>query len=173
MKTFNIKLFVLTLTTLFAGITASAQVSKAEIIATGLTCSMCSNAINKQLEAMPIVDHITTDLNTNTFSVFFKPEAAVQPNTLKDAVEKAGFFVGSMVLTVKVDSDKISETGFNLDNNSYIVLDKKGTEAGEAKFRVLDKGFVTQKEFKKLSKTHSKTASYKEGAKNNYHVQAI
>jgi copper chaperone CopZ len=46
-----------------------AQISKAEIIATGLTCSMCSNAINKQLKTLPEVVTVETDLNTNTFTV--------------------------------------------------------------------------------------------------------
>jgi hypothetical protein len=46
------------------------QISKAEIRAMGLTCSMCSNAINKSLQALPNVTKVTTDLNTNTFTVF-------------------------------------------------------------------------------------------------------
>ncbi|MFN6071294.1 MAG: heavy-metal-associated domain-containing protein, partial [Bacteroidota bacterium] len=50
-----------------------AQVKKAEIIATGLTCSMCSNAIYKQLNTIVGVDSVLTDLNTNTFTVFLKP----------------------------------------------------------------------------------------------------
>lgn len=169
MKTNYIKSFAIALVTLFTGLTASAQITKAEIMATGLTCSMCSNAINKQLEALPIVDHITTDLNTNTFAVFFKPEATIQPNTLKEAVEKAGFFVGSMVLTLQLDTKDISTTGFTLNNNVYSVLDKKTIKTGETKYRLIDKGFVTQKEYKKLSKANG----LQEKTKNTYHVQAI
>lgn len=169
MKTNYIKSFAIALVTLFTGLTASAQITKAEIVATGLTCSMCSNAINKQLEALPIVDHITTDLNTNTFAIFFKPEATVQPNTLKEAVEKAGFFVGSMVLTLQLDDKDISTTGFTLNNNVYTTLDKKTIKAGEVKYRLVDKGFVTQKEYKKLSKAKG----LQEKTKNTYHVQAI
>lgn len=70
---------------------SSAQITKAEIIATGLTCSMCSNAINKQLKSLSEVDSVATDLNTNTFTVFFKNNNTVQPRTLKESVEKAGF----------------------------------------------------------------------------------
>ena len=53
-------------------ISGNAQIVKAEIRATGLTCSMCSNAINKQLKALPEVSNVETDLNTNTFTVTFK-----------------------------------------------------------------------------------------------------
>ena len=43
---------------------SNAQIIKAEIRATGLTCSMCSNAINKQLKSMLEVANVETDLNT-------------------------------------------------------------------------------------------------------------
>lgn len=173
MKIFNIKSIALTLSAILFSIVSQAQISKAEIIATGLTCSMCSNAINKQLEAMPVVDTITTDLNTNTFSVFFKPDTTVEPSALKEAVEKAGFFVGSLVLTLDVNSDQYTDSGFNLGKDTYTILDKEQPSTPQTKYRVIDKGFVTQREFKKLSKTHSKVTGYKTGVKNNYHLQAI
>jgi hypothetical protein len=44
---------------LLCGFTSLAQMQKAEIKATGLTCSMCSNAINKQLKAMSGVTTVT------------------------------------------------------------------------------------------------------------------
>jgi copper chaperone CopZ len=64
-----------------------AQISKAEI-ATGLTCSMCSNAINKQLKTLPEVVTVETDLNTNTFTVTLK-EGDLSPKVFKEKV--AGF----------------------------------------------------------------------------------
>ncbi len=76
------------------------QISKAEIRATGLTCSMCSNAINKQLKKMTEVDSVATDLNTNTFVVYLKKENALSPMVFKESVEKAGFFVGSLEVTM-------------------------------------------------------------------------
>lgn len=174
MKTTSIKLFAATLIGLTITATASAQVKKAEIIATGLTCSMCSNAINKQLEAMGAVDNIETDLNTNTFIVNFKDNSFVEPVILKDAVEKAGFFVGSLVLTMDIDQDMItSEDSFVMQQNTFTLLDKNSVQAGETKYKVIDKGFVTQKEYKKLAKANTKNASYAANAKQVYHVQTI
>ena len=77
-----------------------AQVKKAEIIATGLTCSMCSNAIYKQLNTIVGVDSVLTDLNTNTFTVFLKPDNKYAPSLFKENIEKAGFFIGSLIVTV-------------------------------------------------------------------------
>jgi copper chaperone CopZ len=67
-----------------------AQISKAEIIATGLTCSMCSNAINKQLKTLPEVVTVETDLNTNTFTVTLKEGNDLSQKYLRKS-GKAGF----------------------------------------------------------------------------------
>lgn len=174
MKTTYIKLFAATIIGLSIHATANAQVKKAEIIATGLTCSMCSNAINKQLEAMGAVDNIETDLNTNTFIVRFKDNSFVEPVILKDAVEKAGFFVGSLVLTMDIDQSMItSQDSFEMQQNTFTLLDKNTIQAGETKYKVIDKGFVTQKEYKKLAKANAKNASYAANAKQVYHIQTI
>lgn len=174
MKTSYIKLlstilFALTLTS-----AANAQVKKAEIIATGLTCSMCSNAINKQLESMESVQSVETDLNTNTFIVNLKPDSFVEPTALRSAVEKAGFFVGSLVLTVDVDKDMITQpNSFVMEQNTFSLVDQNNIEPGQTKYKIVDKGYVTQKEYKKLAKANAKNQSYMANAKQTYHVQTI
>src|SRR5690606_24963991 len=67
MKILNIKLLAVAMITLWTSVGAFAQIKQVDIQATGLTCSMCSNAINKQLLSLPEVAEVTTDLNTNTF----------------------------------------------------------------------------------------------------------
>lgn len=175
MKTLNIKFLATALFVLAAGVKSFAQISKAEIIATGLTCSMCSNAINKQLKSMSQVDSISTDLNTNTFTVYFKENTLLQPKVLKTAVEKAGFFVGSMVLTMKLDPQKIeNNTTFKIEDGSFILMEATGQIPDKgAQYKILDKGFVTQKEYKKLAKSYSKHPSYTKEDENDYHLKAI
>ena len=53
MKKINKVYLVIVSIVLMFSIKSNAQIVKAEIRATGLTCSMCSNAINKQLKALP------------------------------------------------------------------------------------------------------------------------
>ncbi|MFW0739624.1 heavy-metal-associated domain-containing protein [Flavobacterium sp. T12S277] len=173
MKTLYIKFIALTF--LLAGVKSYSQITKAEIMATGLTCSMCSNAINKQLKSFTEVDSIGTDLNTNTFTVYFKKDNSLEPKVLKKAVEKAGFFVGSMVLTAKFHVDKIEDnTTLKVDDATYTFIDiKKPVEHAEAKYRVLDKGFVTQKEYKKLLKSYSKYPDYATENENDYYLKAL
>lgn len=153
----------------------NAQISKAEIIATGLTCSMCSNAIIKQLSAMSEVDSVTTDLNTNTFVVYLKKNNVLQPKLLKQRVEKAGFFIGSLVLTMSFDNLKIDNNSIvKKGDNTLVFVDTKAKVlSGETKVKVLDKGYITQKEHKKMMKSFSKLPSYAFENEDDYHLKAL
>jgi copper chaperone CopZ len=151
------------------------QIQKAEIVATGLTCSMCSNAINKQLKSIEGVDKVETDLNTNTFTVILKPDHAITPATLKNSVEKAGFFVGSMVITVSLnqivpkDNATVQTQGATL-----VFVDSKEKDLqGETRLKIQDKGYVTQKEYKKLQKSYSKYPTYGVENEDDFHVKVI
>lgn len=175
MKILNKRSIVITLLLMVVNLTTYAQISKAEIIATGLTCSMCSNAINKQLKSLKEVDSVSTDLNTNTFTVFLKKENLLKPRVLKESVEKAGFFVGSMVLSVAFDKVDVKENQVvKAGEISYVVVDTKPrTLSGETKVQVLDKGFVTQKVYKKLVKSMSKISTYAIDNEDDYHIKAL
>jgi copper chaperone CopZ len=152
---------------LLCGFTSLAQMQKAEIKATGLTCSMCSNAINKQLKAMSGVNTVTTDLNTNSFFVAFENNNTITPKMLKDAVEKAGFFIGSLELTLSVTDLKKKES-------SYVLLDEfVSNNTVDTKVKVYDKGYVTQKEFKKMQKEFSKIATYALDNEEDYHIKRV
>lgn len=154
---------------------ANAQITKAELVATGLTCSMCSNAINKQFKAMSEVESVTTDLNSNTFTINLKKGNTLTPKSFKDKVEKAGFFIGSLVLTMPFNNIKAADNiAYNNSNVSYIFLDTKAqTLQGDVKVKVLDKGFVTQKEHKRLTKSYSKYPSYAANTDRNFHLKIL
>ncbi|MCL6462183.1 Copper chaperone CopZ [Flavobacterium micromati] len=164
MKTLYKKsVLIVILITLFT--TASnAQISKAEIRATGLTCSMCSNAINKQLKSMPEVKNVDIDLNTNTFVVSLSENNSLKPSVFKEKVENAGFFIGSLVLTT--NSKTIKES-------SYIIVNGKENNSKEVQIQILDKGYVTDKEFKKLSKSYKNSLTYNNSNENDFHIQIL
>ena len=164
MKKTNIIYVLLVSIVLLARMNANAQISKAEIMATGLTCSMCSNAINKQLKSLPEVVNVETDLNTNTFTVTIKEGNTLSPKIFKDKVEKAGFFIGSLVLTTK------SET---IKRNSYVVVNNASNTNTEVQFQILDKGYVTEKEFKKLSKSFKNVETYALNSEDDFHIKII
>ncbi|MFE3866825.1 heavy-metal-associated domain-containing protein [Flavobacterium sp. LS2P90] len=164
MKNIHLKFIIVACLVLITSIKSFAQISKAEIIATGLTCSMCSNAINKQLKTLPEVVNVETDLNTNTFTVTLKEGNNLSPKVFKEKVEKAGFFVGSLVVTSKPET---------ITKSSYILVNDKLSNASEIQFKILDKGFVTEKEFKKLSKTYKNVETYASNNEDDFHIKLI
>lgn len=164
MKKINKAYIVIASIILMFSLKSNAQIIKAEIRATGLTCSMCSNAINKQLKSMPEVAYVETDLNTNTFTVTLNEGNNLSPKSFKDKVENAGFFIGSLIITAK------SET---IANGSYILMDSNSNKSGDIKFQVLDKGYVTEKEFKKLSKSNKDVATYSDNNEEDFHIKIV
>ncbi|MBL1410455.1 heavy-metal-associated domain-containing protein [Sphingobacterium faecale] len=171
MKTITIQSLIAACFLLMTSVGGYAQISKVDIMATGLTCSMCSNAINKQLKSLSQISNVATDLNTNTFTISFNDHQMVNPKVLKDAVEKAGFFVGSMILTLDPKELAVEHDKTSIGDASYVFMDQKKTKSTQ--YRVVDKGFVTQKEYKKLSKAYAKHESYSSDNDEVYHIVAL
>lgn len=131
----------------------NAQFSKASLQATGLTCAMCSNAINKALQKVPFVESVRSDIKNSSFSIVFKEGQDIDIDALKKAVEDAGFSVGSLKLTgnfseLKVEKDKHIKIG----NENFHFLNGEGQSVnGEQVITVVDKNFITEKQFKKIA----------------------
>lgn len=174
MKNINLKSVLIAVFVLIASTKSYSQISKAEIIATGLTCSMCSNAINKQLKSMADVTSVATDLNTNTFTVTLKENNTLTPNILKESIEKTGFFIGSMVLTIDVGNVQISENQkVEKQSGTYVFVNNSAKAvSGPIKVQVLNDGFVTKKEFKKSAKLQAKYAEAT-AKENTYLIKSI
>lgn len=153
----------------------SAQINKAEIVATGLTCSMCSNAIYKQLQKIPSTEKVETNLNTNTFTVYLKKGNQTKPLELKENIEKAGFFVGSMIVYLPSESLKSkSETTLGQTKTSFVFLEGNAKiDKGQTKVKIIDKGYLTAKEFKKQSKVYAKKTNLSNSSADVYHVKSV
>ena len=160
---------------LLASSMANAQITKAELTATGLTCSMCSKATYKQLTSLPEVEKVETDLNKTTFILHFKNGSAVNPGDLKKKVEAAGFSVGELVIVFNINNQKAeNNTSFTQDNITYTFMDTKpGVLTGEVKVKILDKGFVVEKEYKKLLKLTKQYPGYAKANNNSYHIKTL
>ena len=92
------KKIVISLFFAFGMFVAQAQFSSATLQASGLTCAICTKAINKSLEALPFVGSVDADIKSSAFNIRFKPDAAVDIDRLKNAVEEAGFTVAKLRL---------------------------------------------------------------------------
>jgi copper chaperone CopZ len=148
-----------------------AQVRSATIQASGLTCSMCSNSIFKALKTLSFVDKVDANIKTSSFEISFDPGADIDLDKLKAKVEDAGFFVANFTLTYNFDELAISnDKHIDVGNRVFHFLNvKEAVLSGDKKIRLLDKGFVPAKEFKKNS-TLTKMACYKTGEENGKRI---
>jgi len=160
---------------LLGSLITNAQITKAELTATGLTCSMCSKATYKQLTSIPEVEKVETDLNKTTFVIHFKNGSTINPADLKKKVEAAGFSVGELVLYFNINDQKAeNNTSFTQDNITYTFMDTKpGVLTGVVKVKVLDKGFVVEKEYKKFLKMAKQYPTYAKVTNNSYHIKTL
>ena len=134
-------------------LSSQAQFTKANLQATGLTCAMCSNAINKALMEVPFVESVKSDIKNSAFNIVFKQGQEVKIDELRKAVEDAGFSVGSLKMTgsfndLKIENDKhvaIGKDVFHFLNVNDQLL------TGEKTITIVDKNFLTNKQFKKIS----------------------
>lgn len=149
--------YLLAVALILLGTSLRAQFVKAELQASGLTCSMCSFATQKQLKTLDFIDSIGTDLNHTIFILYFNPTKAVSLDLIKKRVEDAGFSVASLKVTFHFNNLAVeNDYHFNYEGNLYHFLNAKPeTLNGNMLFKVVDKGFVPDKEYKKYLKSSS------------------
>lgn len=143
------KLFILL--GLVAPLLAAAQVSKVNLQASGLTCSMCTNAIHKSLKGLDFVSDIQVNIKNSTFELGFKPDKAVDFDKIKAAVEDAGFSVSKFYAVVNFSkAQATNDAHLAAGGHTFHFLNIKSTVLeGNKTVRLLDKGFVSSKEYKK------------------------
>ena len=129
----------------------NAQVTKVSMQASGLTCSMCSNAINKSVKTLEFVENVRANIKTSTFEITFKSNADVDFEELKKRVEDAGFFVSQFVATFRFNNVQVKENEpvKIADKTLRFINVKDQALNGDKAIRILNKGFVSSKEYKK------------------------
>ncbi len=135
---------------LFMAVSLNAQFTGARLQATGLTCAMCSNAINKALEKLPFVQTVRSDIRNSAFNIQFRKDSDVDPDEIKKAVENAGFAIGKLSITGNFDNVSVkNDEHIRIGNKNYHFLNITGQVLdGERTITLADKDFVTDKEFK-------------------------
>ncbi|MEI2738190.1 MAG: heavy metal-associated domain-containing protein [Chitinophagaceae bacterium] len=146
---------------------AQAQFTKATLQATGLTCAMCSNAINKALQKVPFVESVQSDIKNSAFNLVFRADSTVNIDALRNAVEDAGFFIGGLKLKGDLTGvNVVTDTPVKLEDGIFIFLNTESQVlSGEKTVTVVDKGFMTAKEFKKKGASVKDTNASVDGKK--------
>ena len=134
-------------------ISGYSQFSRATLQASGLTCSMCSKAVKVALEKVPFVQEVKVNIKSQEYIIAFKQNNNADFDALKKAVEDAGFSVASLKVTgnfsnVSIQKDKHLE----LDGkNFHFISSSDKVLNGEQTLTIVDKDFLSAKDFKKYS----------------------
>ncbi len=149
------KKIFLAITIVMAAISAEAQFTSASLQASGLTCSMCSKAVKVALEEVAFVEKVQVDIKSQRYNLTFKNGAPVEIDALNKAVVDAGFSVASLNVTGNLDNVRAEKDGHvSIGGQAFHFLNGKGQVLSGAKtFTVVDKGFLSAKEFKKYTGT--------------------
>ncbi|HEY0041639.1 MAG TPA: heavy-metal-associated domain-containing protein [Flavisolibacter sp.] len=144
------KIFLLVAITISTIVTA--QVSKVSLQASGLTCSICSNAINQALKTLDFVDKVDADIKNYTFEISFEDANPVDFDKIRKKVEDAGFSVSAFVAAIYFDGVQLKENepvqvG---DQSLFFVNGKNQLLSGVQNVKVLDQGFVPSKQSKSI-----------------------
>ena len=153
----------------FVTVALQAQFSKATLQASGLTCAMCSKAVKVALENVSFVQEVKVNIKSQEYMITFKDNNNADFDALKKAVDDAGFSVASLKVTgnfsdVTVQKDKHLE----LDGKNFHFISSSSDKVlnGEQTFTIVDKDFLSAKEYKKYS-TATKMECIKTGKAGN------
>jgi len=153
---------------------SQAQITKATIQASGLTCAMCSKAVYTALSAVPFVEKVKANIEESTYDLTFKPGSNVDFDVLGKAVVNAGFSVSMLKVNTHFHATKLqNDVHITLDNQPFHFINvTPQTVDGERTVTLVDKNFVSVKDYKKYGKLTSMKC-YESGVmdgKRIYHV---
>ena len=127
------------------------QIRSAKLQASGLTCAMCARAVYKNLESLPFIKTIGTDLNGSSFLLEFN-EGKVDLGQIRKKVEDAGFSVAALEIQAHMNVSEIApDAHVEIGGDTYHFLtNTRQSVSSDQKLSIVDKGFVSAKEVKKM-----------------------
>lgn len=155
LKTIGMKAMLLACLIGFFGISTRAQVTRVSLQASGLTCSMCSKAVQNALQKVSFVDKVQVDIKNQQYNLSFRDSAAIDFDALVKAVEDAGFSVASFQVTANLSDLRLQkDEHVRIGSQYFHFLNASGQELnGPATFTVVDKSYTKNyKKFSSLSK---------------------
>jgi copper chaperone CopZ len=144
---------LLSLLIMLLGLSSEAQITKVSLQASGLTCSMCSKAVKNALEEVSFVEKVQVNIKNQQYNLSFKESSKIDLDALNKAVQDAGFSVASLKVTASVNDVELKKDEHIKIGDQYFHFLNAGAQtlSGSVSFSVVDKGFVTAKEFKKYA----------------------
>lgn len=96
---------------------------------TGMTCSHCTNTIEKALKELPFVDpeSVEVSLDEELASMqFINPDKSITKDKIKDTIEDLGYDVGQVIFSYDLKQDDYSEGTVSNDSAQTAVFSLSG-----------------------------------------------
>jgi copper chaperone CopZ len=144
---------LLTAIVMMMTISSHAQISKATLTASGLTCSMCSKAIYQALQKVKMIESIKANIKESSYNINFTKDAVIDFDNIRKAVEDAGFSVAKLQITLNFDNVAIKNDAHVLIDglNLHFLHVQPQTLNGKQELILVDKNFESTKEYKKYA----------------------
>lgn len=165
---------ILTILAVLFVLNSQGQIKNANLQASGLTCAMCSKAVYKALSDVAFVEKVKADIENSSYDIIFKTDSKVDFDALSKAVVNAGFSVAKLKVTTTFKDVKVqNDAHVTMSDQSFHFLNvTPQTLTGTKTVTLVDKNFVSSKDYKKYSKLTS-IQCYESGMMNGqrvYHV---
>jgi hypothetical protein len=86
---------------LMVALPATAQVEKAAIRTTGISCGTCAAVSELYLRRLPSIDKITISRKNEAVMVSYKPGATFQPKDLREALQKTDVSITQLQISAR------------------------------------------------------------------------
>lgn len=152
------KKIIFAIALMLGSISSFAQIQSASLVASGLTCSMCSKAIYKALQKLPDIQSVSVDIEQSRYDIVFRQGSKISPDDLNKAVTGAGFSIAQLKITASFGSVTVeNDAHLELDGNTYHFLNvPKQQLSGAQTFTIVDKNFLPAETYKQYRKYTSK-----------------
>jgi copper chaperone CopZ len=114
---------------------------------------MCSKAVKNALERVSFVKKVDVNIKDQEYSISFKDETKIDFDVLAHAVEDAGFSVSKFMITANLAETSLTKDAhIKIDSSNFHFLNTENRNlSGMQTFRIVDKQYLSAKEFRKYS----------------------
>jgi len=151
---------------------AYSTILSAQVGIDGLTCSMCSNSVERLLYKLDFVEEVKMDLNQNQATILFKKDKKVVISAIAQKVIDAGYSVRFLKALFTFDNLTVeNNTKYESEGDRYyfIVNDKK-VLTGSTELTILGKQYVPKKEWYQWQNKIAEVKKINKTDKNSYFV---
>jgi copper chaperone CopZ len=152
--------------------TVNAQIKSCTVGIDGLTCSMCSNSVEKLIRKLGFIRDVQMDLNKTEAILYFLPGSNIDFYAIAAKVRDAGFsvrYVSAVVEFTNVAAENHKIYNLGTSRLAFIETGNQNLD-GEKNIIFIDKDLINKDEFTKWRRFIAEDKKINGLDKNTYHI---